>query len=77
MLIGPSMRSLEPDILHFWERDAVSFQVVDAPNGQTARGDYPGGIPGAVRPLLRWTTEYDPQVGLGAEQDAMVSTSVR
>ena len=59
MLIGAAMRSISPaDILHFNERDAVSFNVVDCPNGLTARGDYPGGIPGAVRPLLHWTTEY-------------------
>lgn len=58
MLIGAAMRSLEPDMLHFYERDAVSFQVIDCPNAQTARGDYPGGIPGAVRPLLQWTTRF-------------------
>jgi lipopolysaccharide transport system ATP-binding protein len=53
------MRALDPDVLHFYEREAVSFQVVDCPGGNTARGDYPGGIPGAVRPLLRWTTTYE------------------
>jgi lipopolysaccharide transport system ATP-binding protein len=56
MLIGPCMRTVEPDIKHFYERDAVSFQVIDAPGQDTARGDYAGGIPGAVRPRLRWTT---------------------
>jgi lipopolysaccharide transport system ATP-binding protein len=56
MLVSAAMRSLEPDLLHFVERNAVAFQVTDAPGGDTARGDYPGGIPGAVRPLLRWTT---------------------
>jgi lipopolysaccharide transport system ATP-binding protein len=64
MLIGPAMRALEPDVLHFYEREAVSFQVVDAPGSGTARGDYPGGIPGAVRPLLRWTTDYEPALAL-------------
>jgi lipopolysaccharide transport system ATP-binding protein len=58
LIIGAAMRSLAPDQLHFWERDAVSFHVVDAPNADTARGDYPGGIPGAVRPLLEWHTRY-------------------
>ncbi|MCC7009029.1 MAG: ATP-binding cassette domain-containing protein [Acidobacteria bacterium] len=57
MLIGPAVRTLEPDVLQFWERDAVAFQVLDAPNADTARGDYPAGIPGAIRPLLEWTTE--------------------
>ena len=60
MLIGPSVRSLEPDVLLFWERNAVAFQVTEVPGPDTARGDYPGGIPGAVRPLMRWTTEYYP-----------------
>jgi lipopolysaccharide transport system ATP-binding protein len=64
MLIGPSMRALEPDVLHFYEREAVSFQVVDTPGGNTARGDYPGGIPGATRPLLRWTTDYTATAGV-------------
>jgi len=72
MLIGPAMRSLEPDILHFYERDAVSFQVVDAPNADTARGDYPGGIPGAVRPLLRWTSRHD---GVAAATNAPAMSS--
>ena len=60
MLIGPAMRALAPDVLHFHEREAVSFQVVDCAGGNTARGDYPGGIPGATRPLLRWHTEHEP-----------------
>jgi lipopolysaccharide transport system ATP-binding protein len=60
MLIGPSMRTVEPDIKHFHERDAVSFHVIDAPGQDTARGDYAGGIPGAVRPKLRWTTSFVP-----------------
>lgn len=71
MLIGVAVRSLEPGILHFHERDAVSFQVVDCPNGQTARGDYPGGMPGAVRPLLHWTTEYHPRA-VDSAHDMMI-----
>jgi lipopolysaccharide transport system ATP-binding protein len=36
--------------------DAVSFQVVDPGEGDTARGDYGGTWTAPVRPLLKWTT---------------------
>jgi lipopolysaccharide transport system ATP-binding protein len=60
MLIGPAMRSLEPNILHCYERDVVGFQVNDCTGGDTARGDYPDAIPGVVRPLMKWTTDFQP-----------------
>lgn len=58
MIIAPAMRSIEPDMFHFHERDAVAFQVIDSPGGDTARGDWTKGIPGVVRPLLKWTTQF-------------------
>jgi lipopolysaccharide transport system ATP-binding protein len=58
MLIGPTMRTIEPDLLHFNEADSVAFQVIDSPGGDTARGDYTKPIPGVIRPLLKWNTEY-------------------
>jgi lipopolysaccharide transport system ATP-binding protein len=36
--------------------DAVSFQVVDPGEGDTARGDYGGTWTAPVRPLLQWST---------------------
>jgi lipopolysaccharide transport system ATP-binding protein len=44
-------------VLHAQERNAVAFQVVDSPAGDSARGDYLGPMPGVIRPLLQWTTE--------------------
>ena len=58
-IIGAAFRVLNPDRSLFWERDAVVFQVIDQPDGRTARGDFHGVIPGAVRPLLTWTTRYE------------------
>ena len=58
MLVGPAIRSLDPNILHFYERDAVGFHVIDHPGADTARGDYPDAIPGVVRPLMEWCTQY-------------------
>lgn len=37
---------------------ALSFQILDTLEGNSARGDYGKNFPGIVRPLLKWTTEY-------------------
>ena len=50
-------------ILHAHERNAVAFQIVDSPAGDSARGDYIGPMPGLVRPLLNWTTDVHEVVG--------------
>jgi lipopolysaccharide transport system ATP-binding protein len=46
-------------ILHAHEPNAIAFQVVDSPAGDSARGDYVGPMPGVMRPLLEWTTTAD------------------
>jgi lipopolysaccharide transport system ATP-binding protein len=38
----------------------VAFQVIDSLDGDSARGDYAGPFPGVVRPLLQWTTSFEP-----------------
>ena len=60
LLVTAVVSSYDPIVVHFSERDAVSFQVVDTQDGDSARGDYAGHVPGVVRPLLRWTTEFHP-----------------
>jgi len=49
----------QPHQIHFNERDAVTFNVIDSPDGDAARGDYAGPMPGAVRPMLSWKTEIE------------------
>jgi lipopolysaccharide transport system ATP-binding protein len=46
-------------ILHVRETSAVAFQVVDTNEGDTARGDYVGPLPGVVRPLLEWENRFE------------------
>jgi lipopolysaccharide transport system ATP-binding protein len=60
MFIGVAMVTLHPRIVHFYERDVVAFQVVDSIDGDSARGDWAGGLAGVVRPLLKWTTQFTP-----------------
>lgn len=59
------MLTLEPQVIEqFSEREVVSFQVIDRmEGGSTARGDWAKDIPGILRPLLRWETEYSPAGG--------------
>jgi len=56
LFVGAAVSTLNPQVIHFYERDAVAFQVIDNLNGKSARGDYAGPMPGVVRPMLQWTT---------------------
>jgi lipopolysaccharide transport system ATP-binding protein len=60
LLVGAALSTLDPVVVHFYEREAVAFQVIDSIDGDSVRGDYAGPYPGVVRPQLRWTTEYAP-----------------
>lgn len=56
--VSPALTTYEPLSVHFLVRDAVSFHVVDSIEGDSARGDYVGQMPGVVRPILDWETEF-------------------
>jgi lipopolysaccharide transport system ATP-binding protein len=58
LFVAATIVTLDPVTIHFFERDAVGFQVIDSLEGDSARGDYAGSIPGVIRPLLRWTTQF-------------------
>jgi lipopolysaccharide transport system ATP-binding protein len=46
------------NIVHVFERDAVTFHAVESLSENQTRGKYSGHIPGVVRPLLLWNTNY-------------------
>jgi lipopolysaccharide transport system ATP-binding protein len=56
MLVAVAMNTMEPQALHYLEREAVAFQVIDSMEGDSARGDYGGPMGGVLRPLLEWQT---------------------
>jgi lipopolysaccharide transport system ATP-binding protein len=56
LLVAVRVFSPDPVKTHFYERDLVAFQVVDSLDGDSARGDWEGAMPGVVRPRLEWTT---------------------
>jgi lipopolysaccharide transport system ATP-binding protein len=61
MSISPCVSTLVPEAVHFWERDAIAFQVIDSHDGDSVRGDYVGTYPGVVRPQFRWETNCKPR----------------
>src|ERR1700752_416395 len=60
LLVGAAVSTLDPVTIHFFERDAVAFHVVDSLDGDSARGEYAGRYPGVIRPALKWTTDFKP-----------------
>jgi homopolymeric O-antigen transport system ATP-binding protein len=58
LFVDASMNTLEPFIFQYQSRSAVAFLVTDSLEGDSARGDWTGHMPGVMRPMLRWTTRY-------------------
>ncbi len=56
LIVGAALSTMETVEVHFYERDAVAFQVVDNLEGSSVRGDYAGDFPGVIRPMLNWET---------------------
>jgi lipopolysaccharide transport system ATP-binding protein len=60
VFVTPCLYLSAQSALEFKVTDAVSFFVVDSQDGNSARGDWTKRIGGAVRPLLKWETHYNP-----------------
>jgi lipopolysaccharide transport system ATP-binding protein len=60
LLVTVAISTLNPVVVHALERDAVAFQIVDSLDGNSARGDFSGHFPGLLRPLLEWSTRFEP-----------------
>jgi lipopolysaccharide transport system ATP-binding protein len=60
IVVSAAVSTMDPVTVHYFERDAVAFQVIDSLDGDSARGDYAGPLPGVVRPLLKWSTSHEP-----------------
>ena len=63
VLVGLAISTLTPTVVHFYEPEALAFEVVEKVGGDTVRGHYEGQYPGIVRPMLKWTTEYTGKEG--------------
>jgi lipopolysaccharide transport system ATP-binding protein len=58
--VSCSLITRNPDTVQFDENQIIAFRAIDAGGEGTARGDWTGEMPGVVRPLLEWTTDFTP-----------------
>jgi len=58
VFVGAGISTINPEKIHFFEKDAVCFNVIDPMEGDSARGNYIGHLLGAVRPILKWNTNF-------------------
>jgi lipopolysaccharide transport system ATP-binding protein len=50
-------------VIHAIVRKVIGFQVIDSHDGDSARGDFTGPVPGVVRPVVRWATTIESDTG--------------
>jgi lipopolysaccharide transport system ATP-binding protein len=70
LFVDANMNTLDPFIFQYQSRSAVAFLVTDSLEGDSARGDWTGHMPGVVRPVLKWTTRYFQGTAEGAATNA-------
>lgn len=59
LFVNAALLTLKPrELLQFAIPEAVSFQIFDPMEADTARGDWTNRLYGVVRPLLAWETQF-------------------
>ena len=74
--IGPTIGTENPTVKRLGLSDAVAFHVVDSMDGCGARMDSAGNIPGVVRPLLNWETQFSPH-GISVVEGSVIAENNR
>jgi lipopolysaccharide transport system ATP-binding protein len=75
LVIGAAANTLNPNVMHFHQTDAVAFCVIDSFAGDSARGDFQGELHGVVMPLLKWTTRFSPNKTAPIEVESSISVN--
>ncbi len=60
LIIDVAMSTMTPLRVHLMAREVVAVRIIDSLDGDSARGDYGGHIPGVIRPLLPWSNKFHP-----------------
>jgi len=57
ILVGVALVTHDPFIVHFHEREAIAFNMIEDLKNSPTRGDYVGSLPGVIRPNLKWESK--------------------
>jgi lipopolysaccharide transport system ATP-binding protein len=56
--VSVALTRLEPQLIYFHEEEVIGILVTDSPD-TPLRAGYKGGMPGVMRPWLKWTTDAE------------------
>ncbi len=54
IIVGVALLTHDPFVLHFHDKEAIAFNMMDDMDKSPTRGDYVGSLPGIIRPNLKW-----------------------
>lgn len=57
IMVGVALVTHDPFSVHFHEREAIAFNMVEDLKNSPTRGDYVGSLPGIIRPNLKWESK--------------------
>ena len=57
IVVGVALVTHDPFAVHFHEREAIVFNMVEDLENSPTRGDYVGNLPGIIRPNLKWESK--------------------
>jgi lipopolysaccharide transport system ATP-binding protein len=61
IVVGAALVTHDPFKVHFHEREAIAFNIVEDLENSPTRGDYVGSLPGIIRPNLKWESQKTKQ----------------
>ena len=57
IIIGVALVTHDPFQIHFHERDAIAFNMIENLEKSSTRGEYVGSLPGIIRPKFEWESK--------------------
>ncbi len=57
IVVGVALVTHDPFVVHFHEKEAIAFNMIEDLVSSPTRGDYVGSLPGIIRPKFKWESK--------------------